>query len=298
MARTRPTLAAVGPAVILLAGVVGLTGCVEERVVHDGWGWLRDSEWSDPPSGSAAAGNASAPGDRDSGASSESGSPANPQRGGWAIQVAQFDGRDRQRNAKRLAKLVQQHSRMAEIWLDDLPATSMRPAKVRVMAGHYRSSDDIGAWEDLNHLRLIELGSDFPFAGAELIALGSAVGGDGSHASEWDLKGYVGMYTLQIGFFDDNAGPQFRQLCEQAVKILRDKGEPAYYYHGPHRSLLCLGLFTEGDFVEQGGLRSYGPRIRELQTRYPHNLANGYTQVEKQNGQTIGEQPSFLVRVF
>jgi hypothetical protein len=105
------------------------------------------------------------------------------------------------------------------------------------------------------------------------------------------------MYSLQIGFYDDAFGPDFRQAAEQAAAALHQQGEQAYYYHGPNRSLVTIGLFTENDFVQQGPQRAYGPQIKQLQQRFPYNLANGLTQIQKIDGRTIGEQPSFIVRV-
>lgn len=258
----------------LLAGA----GCMKQTVVHDGWGWLRDNQWADKPK--TATDKAAAV-------------PTSP---GWAIQLANFDGRDRHRQAKSLARLAQSHSRMAEIWIEDVNIDG-KSARTRVLAGRYRSPEDWGAIEDLNHLRFVQIGDDLPFASAELIPLG-ATDADGTPADAYDLKRYVGMFSLQVGFFDDAAGPEFRAFAEQTVKDLRAKGEQAYYYHGPHRSLICIGLFTEADFDEDNGTRIYGPRIRDLQARHPHNFANGYTQIEKVQGQSIGEQPSFLVRIF
>ncbi len=266
---------------LCLAGLaLLLPGCMQEQVKHDGWGWLRDSDWADKPRPAADS------------TRTQSATPAN--RGGWAIQLATYEGRNRQKMARELVRLVQKHSRMPEVWVEDVANPGGKP-QTRVLTGRYLSGDDWGALEDLNHLRQITVGDAYPLAQAELIPLGDKLSpGD----NPYDLKRYVGMYTLQIGFYDDAAGPEFRKLAEQAVKSLRDKGEQAYFYHGPHRALICLGLFTENDFAEVSGTRTYGPRIKALQERFPNNLANGYTMVEKQHGQVLGEQPSFLVRVF
>jgi hypothetical protein len=266
--------------VLIAAAAASQPGCMRQRVVHDGWGWLRDTEWSDRPRTTTSA------------AQSNTGTAM---RGGWAIQIALIDGRDRAKKAQQFASMVQQHSRMAEIWVEDVPGPDGKSGRTRVLAGRYRSGDDWGALEDLNHLRFVEVEGDYPFASAELIPLGEKLApGD----NPYDLKRYVGMYTLQIGFYDDAAGPEFRKLAEQAVLVLRDQGEQAYFYHGPHRALICLGLFSDTDFEEVSGTRVYGPRIKSLQERFPYNLANGYTQIERKQGQLLGEQPSFLVRVF
>ncbi|MDP6152007.1 MAG: hypothetical protein QF785_01425, partial [Phycisphaeraceae bacterium] len=41
----------------------------------------------------------------------------------------------------------------------------------------------------------------------------------------------------------------------------------------------------------------YSQRVVELQKKYPHNLGNGLTLLQKQGGRDIGAQPSSLVRV-
>jgi hypothetical protein len=91
-----------------------------------------------------------------------------------------------------------------------------------------------------------------------------------------------------------------------AAARLRADGDQAYFYHGPNRSLVTVGLFTEQDFgVEQqpapdGGvlfIPTYGQRVRELQKKFSYNLGNGRTIIEKSGDKKLGEQPSFLVRV-
>lgn len=120
---------------------------------------------------------------------------------------------------------------------------------------------------------------------------------DPTAVSAYDLRTHTGMYTLQIGFYDQDYGPDFRQAAEQAVSALRLQGEEAYYYHGPHRSMVTLGLFTDAHFVQRGPVSAYGPEIEAIQKKYPYNLANGRTLVQKIDGQDIGQQESFLVRV-
>lgn len=66
--------------------------------------------------------------------------------------------------------------------------------------------------------------------------------------------------------------------------------------------MVMVGLFTESDFATkeiQPGVMidSYGPRIRELQKKYPYNLGNGRTLIERLNDHSTGEQESFIVRI-
>ena len=63
------------------------------------------------------------------------------------------------------------------------------------------------------------------------------------------------LYTLQIAVYGrpDNTDAtkedlaQFRKSAEEAVVQLRREGEQAYYYHGPNRSMVTVGIFSEDD---------------------------------------------------
>jgi len=83
------------------------------------------------------------------------------------------------------------------------------------------------------------------------------------------------------------------------VRVLREDGHEAYYYHGPYRSIIAIGVFDYNQaFVRAGTVDTYAPQIRELQKTFPYNLSNGVTLKQKINGQDIGEQKSSLIRVF
>jgi len=121
-----------------------------------------------------------------------------------------------------------------------------------------------------------------------------------NHDDPLNLRRYPGMYSLQIAVYDKDYGPNFRDAAEQAARTLRKQGQEAYYYHGPNRSMVTLGLFdydTAFDSVP-GRQDTYSQRVRALQEKYPHNLLNGRTIIEKSPGKPDSIQPSFLVRVF
>jgi hypothetical protein len=61
--------------------------------------------------------------------------------------------------------------------------------------------------------------------------------------------------------------------------------------------MVTIGLFTDADLISDGATQTYGPKIRELQQKFPYNLGNGLTIVQKLAGKTLGQQPSFLVRL-
>ncbi len=116
-----------------------------------------------------------------------------------------------------------------------------------------------------------------------------------------DLRSVAGRghYTLQIGYFEDPNDPALaRQAAEQWAAQLRNEGTPAYYFHGPNRSMVTVGLFpASAASVSNTGVVTYSQSVRQLQQRFPHNLYNGNTiRVKLRDGRTI-DQPSFLVRI-
>jgi hypothetical protein len=94
------------------------------------------------------------------------------------------------------------------------------------------------------------------------------------------LKGDWVLYTLQVGVYsrEDKAPTQkeleeFRKAAEQAVVQLRREGEQAYYYHGPMRSSVTIGLFGKEDYDPKSHLECAA--LRQLRKKFPYNLQNG-----------------------
>ena len=247
-------------------------GCVYERVVYDGWGDLRRLGEPSKP-------NVSNPSLKHA---------ATPQPGGWAILLEAFEGRRSQRQAVELIDHLQNQANVPDLWVQSLGES------VHVYRGRYDQPDDPRVENDLRQTRMLLLDDQRLFAAASLVPVGVA---SGASENPLDLRRFAGMYSLQIAVYDDTYGSDFRKAAEKAAATLRADGDEAYFYHGPHRSMVTIGLFTRDDLVQQGPYQTYGPRVEEVQKKYPYNLANGLTQIEKVNGQSIGEQPSFLVRV-
>ena len=112
-----------------------------------------------------------------------------------------------------------------------------------------------------------------------------------------DLRPYSGMQSLQIGYFDEQYGPDFRKTAEQVARSLRARGEEAYFYHGHFLSMVTIGLFTDADWVQKGQVSVYGPRILAVQERFPYNVGNSREALEEGSDAVEGAQESFLVRV-
>lgn len=245
-------------------------GCVYKRVVKDGWAQLR--ALSDSPSPSRARKKELA--------------STTPENDKWSILIEQYEGQTGKRQATRLINQLHNQTRLPDLWVHEAPSHTL------VYRGLYDRPTDTRAISDLRQTRLVRLKNGQSFTSAKLIALGSA-----SETSALDLRQHSGMYSLQIAYYDDAFGSKFRQAAEQAAQTLHADGNESFYYHGPHRSMITLGLFTNDDFVQKGVHQVYGPRIKALQEKFPYNLGNGRTIVEKVNNQSLGAQPSFLVRV-
>jgi hypothetical protein len=280
---TAPSAAAAVMWLFLGLGLTALGGCQSEtRVVHDAWGSLRELEDQNPPANPTRL-------------------EANPQaaRGGWAVLLQTFEGSARLRQAEQLVARLRKESLPQEIWVEDVKRTA------RVYLGRFTDPGDPYAVLSLEQARAITLDDLRPFAGAALAPIGDQVA---AASNPYDLKQFPGLFSLQIGFYDGAFGSNFRQAAEQAVKTLRADGVEAYFYHGPNVSMITVGLFTEDDTTAvatpgpEGRMiyhTQYSQRVKDVQKQFPYNLGNGVTVVEKNaQGQRLGEQPSFLVRVF
>lgn len=210
--------------------------------------------------------------------------------GGWAIQLATFSGKHRRASAMRLVKWLKANTSLTEAWLYD------QENDVLVMQGRFTEPGSTEVQEELHRIRQLEVDKVKRFESTQIVPFGKTAL---SAAQPADLTQFAGIqgYTLQVAFFDKAGGSRFREAAEAYCLQLRQKNEQAYFYHGPNRSMVTVGLFTDADWEGEGVQKRYGPRIRDLQERYPHNLGNGSTIVEKAQGKIIGDQPSVLVHL-
>lgn len=249
----------------LTALLVCVTGCYQEI--------RRTSVWDDFP-----------------GAKSGSEIDADTPRGGtWAIALASFEGPDRYQQSFNLVRELQAEANLPDLWYDDNGQTST------VYAGRFRSPRQADATSTMERVRQATLDGEQPFADAEFRDVG-AVRVDAEALDPLDLRRHAGAYTLQIGFYDREFGERFREAAEEAARTLRDDGHEAFFYHGPNRSLVTVGLFTNSDFVMVQGRQSYGPRIKEVQQTFPHHFANGLEQLITRPGQPTRKQETLVVQ--
>ena len=171
--------------------------------------------------------------------------------------------------------------------------------KAEVYRGRYFVPDGFAAQDDLRQTRMIALGDDYPFQNVELVSLSESE--RQISADPLNLKQYRGMemYSLQIAVYDDAFGAKFREAAEQAARVLRSDAVEAYYYHGPNRSMITVGLipYQQAFDSQIGRADIYSQYVREMQRKFPYNLLNGRTIIESPNTDNERQQPSFLVPV-
>lgn len=182
-----------------------------------------------------------------------------------------------------------------------------------VAVGSYDSPTEQVAQIELERVRAIVIDGVKPFEHAFL----APPSGDQwrGRIPEYDLRnvraqfGSKAEYTLQIAVFgrEDDKPPteddrkQFQAAAEKAAVALRQEGEMAFYYHGPNRSMVTVGVFTEQDLEVDDGYTTESPRLTLTRQRHPLNLLNGRTIIEKVRMSTGAmvdrDQRSFLVQI-
>ena len=85
----------------------------------------------------------------------------------------------------------------------------------------------------------------------------------------WDVARTGAYWSLEVGVFKDTADR--KQRAVEAVAEFRAIGVPAYYYHGPHASSVCVGAWPRAAASEVGGdgLQTYDPDAVLLVTPTP-----------------------------
>ena len=209
----------------------------------------------------------------------------------WSILLTSFVGSGQQKQA---ADMIDQLKRgnISDAWLAE------EGGYTHVYRGKFTDPTRPQVQSALRQSRMLKFNDSRPFAKARLVAAKPALE---ITASKMDLKRYreQGFWSLQIAVYDDLAGPNYKDFAQQAAVNLRQDGEMAFFYHGPHRSMVTIGLYVYSQAWTQrlniGD--AYSPEILKLQKKYPFNLYNSRTIIEKIDGKKVREQPSFLVQV-
>ena len=275
-------------AVAIALSAVSLPGCVQTTVVRDGWADFASD---------AAAHGANVTLGRDP---ADGGDRRRASERPHRLRLAIFEGPGRVADGQEAAVLARRVEGLQDVTLVNADGVAI------LYAGRFARVRDRAAKRALKEARKLE-GADRsvfegqrPFRDAELVLIAGPGSRENAYApaDPLDLRGHPGFYTLQVGFFDQEAKPDRRTAAEfWANQLRREEGVEAFYHHGPNRSLVTVGLFHQSDFVREGQLDAYPPEARALQKRFPHNLGNGSTVIERRRGGGDGtEQASLLVK--
>jgi hypothetical protein len=222
--------------------------------------------------------------------------------GGWSVLVAIFRGDKQEEEASKVLAEFRTTGMLAEAFVQK------RGEATCILVGSFAGPDDPNAQAELKRVQSIEINRENPYTGSYLAPPYKA--NLRGSIPEYNLVqakllfGKKAIQTLQVGVYgrEDIDRPteadlkECRKAAEEAVVRLRQEGELAFYYHGPRRSMVCVGVFDLTDFDPQ--VPSYkSSRLREAQKRFPYNLYNGAAIRIKKPGQAATLQPSNLVAI-
>jgi predicted small secreted protein len=128
---------------------------------------------------------------------------------------------------------------------------------------------------------------------------------------EWNICNASGAYTVLVAVFYDMPEKNYvgrKKFAVDLVRELRSRGQEAYFYHGPVRSHVCVGLFAADSvqYVRQGALtvpQVRDGRINKIMADFPQLAVNGagvrnVTAVDERTKRPVVEdQKSFIVEV-
>lgn len=262
---------------LLVLSAMLAAGCEMERRVVKRSSWDRmfmQTEWYDGPGQGSSGADASNRNDR-----------------GYAIELGRYAGAEAFHNVHQLMQSAREQAGLANLWYATLGN------ETTVYLGRFKDDDSPEAKAALKQVHNAKLNGEERFAKARIVKLNAARGEVLAPRDLRTLKG-KGLYTLQIGYYDTNYGPDFRRAAETAVDVLRDQGQDAYYYHGPHRSMVLIHAWTYAQaFTRQGTIDRYSNTVLAVQEQYPHNVPNGRPFGPGDDPAYVKSQRSFLVPI-
>lgn len=245
-------------------------------------------------------------GSRNSGGSvAEAPAAEEPNAGKWVIVLATVKAESAEGAAAAL-EFAKNKAGLSDAYITRRGGTTV------VAIGAFDDHNDDAAIKEMQRVRGATVEGGQPFAGAFLSP--PVQRGTAGSMPDLDLRNARSTFgedraqvTLQVGIYcrmDDRKPTaaelaEFRKAAEAAAIELRRGGELAFYYHGPERSTVTVGLFTQKDLNDGTGGES--DDLREARQKHPSALVNGMglRQSEIVPGtKKKGElQKSFLVTV-
>lgn len=224
---------------------------------------------------------------------------------GWSIVIAVFNGDEQAALARQALAEIQTDGRLPEAFIQE------RGRATAICVGSYPGAEDRAAQSDLHRIQTMEFtaagGATKPYATVYLAPPIDAA----PVKNEYDLRtakrtfGKDALYTLQVGFYGreevNRLSPEDKKTvqaaAEEAAAQLRREGELAFFYHGPNRSMVTVGVFGPEDFNPMNP-GNESRRLRDARRRHPLNLYNGQGYTGKTPGMREAKLvPSALVAV-
>ncbi len=203
----------------------------------------------------------------------------------WAFALRRFQGSGHRRRATAAKRRIRRRTDLTNVWVRSGPDESL------VYQGRYQGPGTEAAKRVRRRLDRLEQSR----AIRSNVLLAPVRPAD-EEMGQYDLRRAAsrGRYTLQIGFYE---GEGRKQAAEKKARRLREEGTPAFYHHGPKRSVVTVGVFGEEAVTRTPDGKQYSSRVKALRKRFPWNRANGEVTVAKLKSGKKVKQPSFLVRI-
>lgn len=216
----------------------------------------------------------------------------------WAALIGSVEGKNHKQDAERIVQQLEASTSLNEYWVHDLGDHSM------IYYGRY---DSMRTKDSLRDRQILQTLATQGKIKQKFISIVPVTLTDRGRMPEYELSMAAqqgGIYTLQIGYFEDQENPTAaKAAAEDYVKQLRESGEKAFYSHGPHRSMVTVGVFGESAVESRrdplGRHQAfYSQAVDAMLAKYPFHSVNGEQAVvaNKSTGQKTPQRP-FLVKI-
>ncbi len=189
--------------------------------------------------------------------------------GGWGILLESYSGSGHVQRARQRRDQVARSLGREDV------TVQTRSRGSAVVLGSYAGPDDPRAQRDLEWVQSVVAGGRRPYERSYLAPpppppadLGNIP--ELNLLSAKRLAGPDALYTFQVGVFESSRRERAKRAAEAYALELRRQGEMAFYYHGPTKSMVTIGIF---------GKRAYDTRaqrvsleVQALQRRFPQNV--------------------------
>lgn len=258
------------PRIVLFVMLMLPLGCVERRVVKDGW-----DSWK-PNHRPGESGVAASKGDKKKGKTSDKDIA---DVGRWTISLGTVTGPEHASRAANIVRDLVDSLGLAGVWAAEEEAATV------INHGRYESPNHPRAQDDLFKLRQLQNRGTLK---TSVVMLVPATQERRGSLADYDLLNVPqkGHYTLLLGYYDEEYGDDYRNAAEQAAAALRQEGYQAYYYHAPNMSQVTIGVFPPSvvQQVKSGKQISFeiaDEKVLALQHIFPNYLGNGREQIAR-----------------